>query len=72
MIFEGLMGYNFRTYNPKQPYLLPPALDDWLPQNYLAAFSLNPLIRWIFPHSGPATEPTAYYPQSLFFGKDKI
>ena len=32
------MNYNFRSYNPKQPYLLPPSLDDWLPQNHLARF----------------------------------
>ncbi len=32
------MGYNFRRYNPKQPYLLPPSLDDWLPENHLARF----------------------------------
>ena len=32
------MNYNFRSYNPKQPYLLPPSLDDWLPQDHLARF----------------------------------
>jgi len=32
------MGYNFRAYDPTQPYLLPPSLDDWLPQNHLARF----------------------------------
>jgi len=32
------MGYKSRTYNPKQPYLLPPSLDEWLPQNHLARF----------------------------------
>jgi transposase len=38
IVFEGLMNYNFRSYNPKQPYLLPPSLDDWLPQEHLARF----------------------------------
>ncbi|PXF54144.1 MAG: hypothetical protein C4B57_00590, partial [Deltaproteobacteria bacterium] len=38
MLFEGLMNYNFRSYNPEQPYLLPPSLDDWLPQDHLARF----------------------------------
>jgi transposase len=32
------MNYNFRNYNPNQPYLLPPSLDDWLPQDHLARF----------------------------------
>jgi transposase len=32
------MNYNFRSYNPNQPYLLPPSLDDWLPQDHLARF----------------------------------
>ena len=32
------MHYNFRAYNPKQSYLLPPSLDEWLPQNHLARF----------------------------------
>jgi transposase len=32
------MNYNFKSYNPKQPYLLPPSLDDWLPQDHLARF----------------------------------
>jgi len=32
------MNYNFRMYNPKQSFLLPPSLDEWLPQNHLARF----------------------------------
>ena len=32
------MNYNFRSYNPNQPYLLPPSLDDWLLQDHLARF----------------------------------
>ncbi len=32
------MGYNFRSYNQRQSYLLPPSLDKWLPQNHLARF----------------------------------
>ena len=32
------MNYNFRSYNPNQLYLLPPSLDDWLPQDHLARF----------------------------------
>ncbi|MEW5775054.1 MAG: IS5/IS1182 family transposase, partial [Thermodesulfobacteriota bacterium] len=32
------MGFNFRDYNPHQLLLLPPNLDDWLPQEHLARF----------------------------------
>ena len=32
------MSYNFRDYNPKQNFLLPPSLDEWLPENHLARF----------------------------------
>jgi hypothetical protein len=32
------MNYNLRSYNPNQPDLLPPFLDDWLPQDHLARF----------------------------------
>jgi len=32
------MVYNFRDYNPNQILLLPPNLDDWLPQEHLARF----------------------------------
>ena len=32
------MHYNFKHYNPKQILLLPPSLDEWLPQNHLARF----------------------------------
>jgi len=47
------MGYNFRDYTPGQIQLLPPSLDDWLPQQHLARFihhivdslDLSPLMR---------------------------
>ena len=29
-------GPNFRKYDPKQNLILPPSLDDWLPQDHLA------------------------------------
>ena len=35
---KDLMHYNFKSYNPKQILLLPPSLDEWLPQNHLARF----------------------------------
>ena len=28
----------FKPYNPDQPFLLPPVLQDWLPEDHLAAF----------------------------------
>ena len=28
----------FRPYNPAQGFLLPPSLDDWLPENHVARF----------------------------------
>ncbi len=28
----------FRPYNPDQPFLLPPVLQDWLPEDHLATF----------------------------------
>lgn len=35
------MGYNFLPYDRDQLYLLPPALQDWLPQSDLAWFLLD-------------------------------
>jgi transposase len=32
------MSRRFRTCDLNQPYLLPPSLDEWLPQNHLARF----------------------------------
>ena len=29
---------NFRQYDPHQSRLLPPSLDDWLPEDHLARF----------------------------------
>ena len=47
------MPYNFRKFDPNQLLLLPPNLDDWLPQQHLARFladvvanlDLKPLLR---------------------------
>ena len=47
------MPYNFRKFDPHQLLLLPPNLDDWLPQQHLARFladvvanlDLKPLLR---------------------------
>jgi transposase len=36
-----IMAYNIRPYNIDQPYLLPPSLQDWLPEGELAWFVLD-------------------------------
>jgi transposase len=35
------VGSNFRTYNPKQPFLLPPSPLEWLPEEHLGYFVLE-------------------------------
>ena len=35
------MGYNIKTYNHNQPFLLPPTLQEWLPEKELAWFILE-------------------------------
>ncbi len=32
------MGKTYRPYNPEQEYLLPPSLQDWLPEEHLSYF----------------------------------
>ena len=32
------MGKRFRTCSLDQPFLMPPSLQDWLPENHLARF----------------------------------
>lgn len=32
------MAKSFRPYDPEQQFLLPPSLDDWLPEDHLARF----------------------------------
>ena len=32
------MSKNFRTCDLDQPFLLPPSLQDWLPESHLARF----------------------------------
>jgi hypothetical protein len=33
------MNWRFRSCSFDQPYLLPPSLQDWLPENHLARFT---------------------------------
>ena len=32
---------HFRTYNPDQILLMPPSIQDWLPENHLSRFILD-------------------------------
>jgi len=36
--YPGSVSKNFRTCDLDQPFLLPPSLQDWLPENHLARF----------------------------------
>jgi hypothetical protein len=35
------MAQNFLTCNREQPFLLPPDVSDWLPENHLAWFVID-------------------------------
>ena len=37
------MGTHYRPYEPEQPFLLPPSLRDWLPEDHLAYFISDPI-----------------------------
>ena len=37
-LYPGFVSKNFRTCDLDQPFLLPPSLQDWLPENHLARF----------------------------------
>jgi len=37
-VYHGRMAKKFRRYEPDQLLLLPPSLQDWVPQNHLARF----------------------------------
>src|SRR5215210_854897 len=63
------MAYGFRTYSLDQPYLLPVAPRDWLPDDHLALFvheladqlDLDPILRTYSGGRGPR----GYHPQML-------
>jgi len=38
---EGKMGYNFKDCNREQKYLLPPSLQEWLPEKDIAWFVID-------------------------------
>jgi transposase len=38
ILYPGFVSKSFRTCDLDQPFLLPPSLQDWLPENHLARF----------------------------------
>ena len=62
------MNKRFRTCDLNQPYLLPPSLQDWLPENHLARFlaevcnglDLSPIYGWYGRKDGRGL--AAYHP----------
>ena len=38
MFYPGFVSKSFRTCDLNQPFLLPPSLQEWLPENHLARF----------------------------------
>src|ERR1017187_6503933 len=38
IFYPGFVSKNFRTCDLDQPFLLPPSLQDWLPESHLARF----------------------------------
>jgi transposase len=66
---DKVMGSNFVSFNRNTPYLLPPSLQDWLPENHLARFvvdvvaqlDLKPIKKM---YAGRGSQ--AYHPEMLF------
>ncbi|MFF1420606.1 hypothetical protein [Streptomyces sp. NPDC058280] len=51
------MDKTFRAFDPHQVLLLPPSLDDWLPEDHLARFVadlVDEVLDKIFRHAGTA------------------
>jgi hypothetical protein len=38
IIYPGFVSKSFRACDLNQPFLLPPSLQDWLPEEHLAHF----------------------------------
>ena len=49
-VVGGPVDKTFRRFDPGQQFLLPPSLDEWLPQGHLARFV-----------AGPVTAPHAWH-----------
>jgi transposase len=41
VIYSGMTNKTYRSWDPEQPFLLPPAPRDWLPSSHLAYFILE-------------------------------
>lgn len=59
---------HFKPYNRQQQYLLPPSIDDWLPENHLARFIIEvidelDLAKLTSRYSGKGSE--AYHPAMM-------
>ena len=60
----------FRPYEPEQPFLLPPTLQEWLPADHLAYFvsdlvealDLTAILAW---YDKPTCGTAPYHPQML-------
>ena len=60
----------FRPYEPEQPFLLPPTLQEWLPADHLAYFvsdlvevlDLTAILAW---YDTPTRGTAPYHPQML-------
>ncbi len=64
------MGYNFRTYEPDQLFLLSPSLDEWLPKDHLARFidesvDLMDLTDFYKRYREDGTGSAAYHPKMM-------
>jgi hypothetical protein len=60
------MGKRFRAFDPHQVLLLPPSLDDWLPENHLARFvaDLVDQVLDLSPILADYTENAGFHPTS--------
>jgi transposase len=64
------MGTNYRPYEPDQPFLFPPSLRDWLPENHLAYFISDTLDQLDLsalhqPYQGDGRRNQPYHPTML-------
>jgi len=54
------MSKQFRNCNLNQAYLLPPSLDDWLPEGHLARFVAELVARSPDPIGNPRLGPSLF------------
>jgi hypothetical protein len=44
-VVKARVDKTFRAYDPRQVFLLPPSIDDWLPEGVDAGNSIGPSMR---------------------------